>query len=85
MYCSHGRIPVPTPATLEIIKGVPVSKTDVEGELVTPTGAALAVTLSQEFSSFPSMIVDTIDMVWVQGIMVSKRFTGNYWTIHGDE
>lgn len=60
VYCSHGRIPVPAPATLEIIKGVPVRKNDVEGELVTPTGAALAVTLSQEFSSFPSMIVDSV-------------------------
>lgn len=60
VYCAHGRIPVPAPATLEIIKGVPVRRSDVEGELVTPTGAALAVTLSQEFSSLPSMVVDSV-------------------------
>jgi len=60
VYCAHGRIPVPAPATLEIVKGVPLYKNDVEGELVTPTGAALAVSLSQEFSSMPSMIVDSV-------------------------
>lgn len=60
VHCAHGRIPVPAPATLEIIKGVPVRKNDIEGELVTPTGAALAVTLSQEFSSLPSMIIDSV-------------------------
>jgi len=37
---AHGRIPLPAPATLELMKGLPVHDTDIEAELVTPTGAA---------------------------------------------
>ena len=37
---AHGRIPLPAPATLELMKGLPVYDTDIEAELVTPTGAA---------------------------------------------
>ena len=39
--CQHGRLPVPAPATLEILKGYPIKNVDVEGELVTPTGRRL--------------------------------------------
>lgn len=58
--CAHGLIPVPAPATLELLKDVPVKKTEVEGELVTPTGAALATTLAKGFTSFPDMVVEEI-------------------------
>ncbi|MFA6808617.1 MAG: LarC family nickel insertion protein [Eubacteriales bacterium] len=56
--CDHGLIPLPAPATLEIIKGIPVRNVDVKGELVTPTGAALAKVLAKEFNGFPNMIVE---------------------------
>ncbi len=46
---SHGKFPVPAPATLELCKNVSVRRTDIEGELVTPTGAAIITTLA-EFS-----------------------------------
>jgi uncharacterized protein (TIGR00299 family) protein len=46
---SHGKFPVPAPATLELCKKVPVRYNEVEGELVTPTGAAIITTLA-EFS-----------------------------------
>ena len=57
---AHGKIPVPAPATIEILKGVPVYSTGVKGELVTPTGAAIIKTLAKEFISMPPMIVEKI-------------------------
>ncbi|HZK18829.1 MAG TPA: nickel pincer cofactor biosynthesis protein LarC [Clostridia bacterium] len=60
VHCAHGIIPVPAPATLELLKGVPLRRVDVEGELVTPTGAALVTTLAEEFTTFPDMVVERI-------------------------
>jgi uncharacterized protein (TIGR00299 family) protein len=51
----HGRLPLPAPATLEVLKGYPLKNVEVEGELVTPTGAAIVATLSSGVMSFPSM------------------------------
>lgn len=47
--CDHGIMPVPAPATIEILKGVPVKINSVEGECTTPTGAAIIKTLCKEF------------------------------------
>lgn len=47
--CQHGVFPLPAPATLEILKNVPVYYTDINFELVTPTGAAIAKGLADEF------------------------------------
>jgi len=58
--CQHGLIPVPTPATLEILKGVPVYSAQIEGELVTPTGAAVVKTLAREFREIPPMEMSSI-------------------------
>jgi len=44
--CQHGIMPVPAPATMELLQGFPVHAVDIKGELVTPTGAALLTTLS---------------------------------------
>jgi pyridinium-3,5-bisthiocarboxylic acid mononucleotide nickel chelatase len=60
IQCAHGTIPLPAPATLEILKGVPIRETTIEGELVTPTGAALAVSLSTEFKTYPDMVINCI-------------------------
>lgn len=46
VYCDHGWMPVPTPATEQLLQGVPTFTTHVMGELVTPTGAALVKTLA---------------------------------------
>lgn len=51
----HGTFPVPPPAVAELLRGRPCYATHVEGELVTPTGAALAVTLAEDFGPLPSM------------------------------
>ena len=58
--CQHGRMPVPAPATLEILKGYPIKNVDVEGELVTPTGAAIVAALSSGPSSWTNMKIDRI-------------------------
>ena len=56
----HGPLPVPGPATLELLKGLPVFGVDVDGETVTPTGAAMVRTLGASFGDQPSMTVDKI-------------------------
>lgn len=57
---AHGKIPLPAPATVELLKGVPVYPTDVEGELVTPTGAAIIRTLASDFGLMPPMIIESV-------------------------
>lgn len=52
---AHGRLPLPAPATLALLKDVPVYGLDIEAELVTPTGAVLASTLANGFGSFPPL------------------------------
>ena len=58
--CSHGKLPVPAPATLGILTGVPVYGTDIPHELVTPTGAAIIRSLAQCFEPLPEMVIDRI-------------------------
>lgn len=56
--CQHGTLPVPAPATLEILKDVPLYSRGLETELVTPTGAAIIKTLSQDFSHRSNMTIN---------------------------
>lgn len=58
--CAHGVLPVPAPATAELIRGKPAYATDVVGELLTPTGAAILTTLSSDFGPLPNMTVECI-------------------------
>lgn len=58
--CQHGTLPVPVPATMEILKGVPVYGSGLNQEMVTPTGAAILKALSKEFGDFPAMSVEKI-------------------------
>ncbi|GAB6138635.1 hypothetical protein JCM15060_18240 [Halanaerobaculum tunisiense] len=58
--CAHGRLPVPAPATLEILEDVTVYSTGVRSELVTPTGAAIAKTLAAEFKPVPEMEIEQV-------------------------
>lgn len=52
---AHGRQPVPAPATLELIRNVPIRGTSIEAEMVTPTGAAILTTLADGFGPIPAM------------------------------
>jgi uncharacterized protein (TIGR00299 family) protein len=55
IHCEHGVFPVPAPATAEILKGKPVYGGAWEGEMVTPTGAALVATLADAFGPMPPL------------------------------
>lgn len=57
---SHGTFPLPAPATVELLKGVPWRTLDVVGELVTPTGAAIITTIASEFGPMPAMRVESV-------------------------
>jgi pyridinium-3,5-bisthiocarboxylic acid mononucleotide nickel chelatase len=56
--CAHGTIPVPAPATVELLTDAPVYSSGLMMELVTPTGAAIVKTLVSRFSSFPEMKIE---------------------------
>lgn len=58
--CAHGILPVPAPATAELIKNLPTYNSNFEGELVTPTGAAIITALAKEFGPFPEMRIKSI-------------------------
>jgi hypothetical protein len=57
---AHGTIPLPAPATLALLKGVPIHGSELNKELVTPTGAALLTSLVQEFGIIPAMRLEKI-------------------------
>jgi len=57
---AHGTLPVPAPATAELLKGIPVYSSGLEAELVTPTGAALVAELASSFGPLPSMTIAKI-------------------------
>ena len=61
---AHGRLPVPAPAVLELLRRaqVPIYSNGIEKELVTPTGAAIATTLSQQFGPPPAMTLQQIGL-----------------------
>lgn len=58
--CDHGRFPVPAPATLELLRGLPLRATDIPLEMCTPTGAALLKAWSTHFGAQPAMTVERI-------------------------
>jgi len=56
--CAHGTLPVPAPATVEILTGIPTTRGAVRQETTTPTGAAILVTLVDRFTDSPLMSVE---------------------------
>jgi len=57
---AHGRLPLPAPATLELLRGIPTVPAHIEWETVTPTGAAILKVLVDEFRPMPAMTVEAI-------------------------
>ncbi len=81
--CAHGILPVPAPATAYILKGVPIYGGKVEGELCTPTGAALVKHFVSRFGDMPVMRVEasgcgmgTKDFAFMNGLRVFLGETG---------
>ncbi len=56
---AHGQFPIPPPAVTELLRGVPFYATDIKGELLTPTGAAIITTVCSEYGPIPQMITET--------------------------
>ncbi len=52
---AHGWFPVPPPAVIELLNGVPFYSTEIKGELLTPTGAAIITTVCEEYGAIPQM------------------------------
>ncbi len=64
VWCQHGEMPVPAPATLEIVRahGIPLTITKNQGEMVTPTGAAIVGALCTEYRIPQAMVVSKVGM-----------------------
>ena len=58
--CAHGKFPIPSPATLEILAGIPLSQIDEEFEFITPTGAAIVAEFGASFGLMPQIKVEKI-------------------------
>lgn len=58
VHCAHGLVPVPAPATAHLLEGVPCYGGDIQGELCTPTGAALLTTFATRFGPMPPMVLE---------------------------
>lgn len=70
--CAHGTYPIPGPAATEILRGVPIYAKEIEGELVTPTGAAIVATLANDFVKMPLMRVEKVG--YGAGTRVYEKF-----------
>jgi uncharacterized protein (TIGR00299 family) protein len=57
---AHGVLPLPAPATLGLLEGAPLAGVETEAELVTPTGAAIAATVVEEWGSLPPLTLDRV-------------------------
>jgi hypothetical protein len=58
--CDHGTLPLPAPAALELLKGIPIVASSMEKEIVTPTGIAILKNVAKSFGVMPEMKVDCI-------------------------
>jgi len=58
--CAHGRFPIPAPATLEILAGIPIKQIDEPFEFITPTGAAIVAEFGASFGPMPRIKVEKI-------------------------
>jgi pyridinium-3,5-bisthiocarboxylic acid mononucleotide nickel chelatase len=79
---AHGLMPVPAPATAELVKGLPVYAGEMEGEFVTPTGAAIIATLCAGYGAMPMMEIQRI--AYGAGTRDPKGFPNALRMVFGD-
>lgn len=60
IHIDHGTYPVPAPATLEILRGIPLAASELKSELTTPTGAAIVAELASDYGTLPAMKIKSI-------------------------
>jgi uncharacterized protein (TIGR00299 family) protein len=60
VHAAHGRLPLPAPATLELLRGAPFEGVELDVELVTPTGAALVAALAESFGPLPALELEGV-------------------------
>ncbi len=60
VQCAHGRMPVPAPATAKLLEGIPVAQSNLEGEVLTPTGALLLGESAAFFGPMPEMTIERV-------------------------
>lgn len=70
--CGHGIMPVPAPATAELIKNVPIAAGPAQMELLTPTAAAILTTITDEFGPLPAMAIESVG--YGAGTFQSEQF-----------
>ncbi len=78
---AHGETSIPAPATAELLCGVPLAESAIEGELTTPTGAAIVTTLAEAFGALPAMQTDRIGCGagtkdWAERANILRLFVG---------
>jgi uncharacterized protein (TIGR00299 family) protein len=79
----HGRFPVPPPAVAELLKGAPFYSTDIVGELVTPTGAAIITTVCAEYGPIPQMKLEQTG--YGAGTREYEKFPNTLRVLVGDD
>ena len=79
----HGRFPVPPPAVTELLKGVPFYSTEIAGELLTPTGAAIITTVCSEFGPIPQLKLEGSG--YGAGTRTYEKFPNVLRVLIGDE
>ncbi len=60
VLCDHGLMPVPAPATAKLIQGIPIVGTDIQSELLTPTGAAILTEFADHYGALPPMTTESV-------------------------
>ena len=90
VHTAHGRLPVPAPATAELLKGIPLYASSISFELTTPTGAAIISTLASSFGPLPQLTVRRTaygaggrDLPHTPNVL--RLFVGEYASPYGED